>query len=577
MTRALPAAFVVITAAGGLALVAHPALAATLCVGSGHGCYPTIQAAVNAAQDGDTITIEPGTFAGGVTITTSVHLQGAGSASTIIHGGASVLTIGTFGASSEPTVSISGVTITGGVARSSPESVPFLGVDGAWAAGGGIEIPPNASQNGGATVTISDSVITGNRADPTTGVPSGITCPGSFPMGQCPFAPALGGGIDSWGTLTLASTTVSDNSVGSSGLASDADGAGIYSDQGSLTLIKSLVSGNRAVAAAPNGRYAEGGGINVGFPFAAPSGTDAVTVMNSIITGNSASLASHFPSFFGGMFQDLTANTGGMLVNSGAPTTVENTSVTDNSATASDLSGEPSAIDGGMSVFDGPLVMSGSVISGNRAITESATSADVGGAGTALEADGGGSISTTRITGNISTMVSPDGAAAVTGTLGVFGNTSLLTVRNSIISGNTETASSTTGQATVQGAGVFNDGLLALIADQVSDNSGTATAPAGTAQGAGIWNGTEYTGPPVQLNLENTTVTRNSLAGNSGVTVQGGGLFTMPPATLTLTHSLIALNIPDQCSGCASSAAGLRGQPARSTTSTAREWMAHLP
>ena len=41
-------------------------------------------------------------------------------------------------------MSISGVTITGGVARSSPESVPFTGKAGVWAAGGGIEIPPGA-------------------------------------------------------------------------------------------------------------------------------------------------------------------------------------------------------------------------------------------------------------------------------------------------------------------------------------------------------------------------------------------------------------------------------------------------
>ena len=41
------------------------AAAATLCVG-GPGCFATIQAAVNAAHDSDTITIAPGTFAGAV-------------------------------------------------------------------------------------------------------------------------------------------------------------------------------------------------------------------------------------------------------------------------------------------------------------------------------------------------------------------------------------------------------------------------------------------------------------------------------------------------------------------------------
>ena len=59
---------------------AHPSRARvdanTLCVG-GPRCFATIQAAVNAASDGDTIKIGPGTFAGGVTIDRSVNLIGA--------------------------------------------------------------------------------------------------------------------------------------------------------------------------------------------------------------------------------------------------------------------------------------------------------------------------------------------------------------------------------------------------------------------------------------------------------------------------------------------------------------------
>ena len=155
-----------------------------------------------------------------------------------------------------------------------------------------------------------------------------------------------------------------------------------------------------------------------------------------------------------------------------------------------------------MNVSNGTLIMTSSVISGNRAITESSTSADVGAAGSALEVDGGGTISNTLITGNYATMVSPHGAAAVNGALGLFGNTSLLTVRNSTISGNTATATSTTGSASVQGAGIFNDGLLKLTGDHIRHNSGTATGPSGEAQGGGIWNGATFTGPPVQLTLQ---------------------------------------------------------------------------
>jgi hypothetical protein len=555
--RRVLAAAVTIVAAGGLVLAAEPAQAASLCVGGG-GCYPTIQAAVNAAHAGDTITIGAGTFAGGVTITKSVQLKGAGAASTIIRGGDHVLTIGAYGAPAEPTVSISGVTVTGGVARSSPESVPLFGKAGAWAAGGGIEIPPGANLADGATVTISDSVITGNRANPSTSIPSGISCPGGFPQGQCPFAPATGGGIDSWGALTLIRTAVTGNAAGAApgqpGTTSDADGGGIYSRQGSLTLDRAIVSGNRATATSPAGRFAEGGGIWAGVPDFLPggdSGRDVLVIQDSVISGNTASLSTDLPTVFGGQVQNLVANAGGVLVAGRTPTTtVENTVISNNAAIATDPNGEGGALDAALDVSGGSLDMSGSVFSGNRAITETGTSEGVGFAGGALEADGGGTISDTRITGTFSSVDSPHSAAGVAGALGVFGNDSLLTVRDSTITGNTAIASSSTGSADVQGAGVFNDGLLTLVNDTVSGNSGTASGPSGAAQGGGIWNGTDITGPPVQLTLEYTTVTRNSLAGSHGIKVQGGGLFSAPPATVVLRDSLIALNIPDQCSGC---------------------------
>ena len=125
--------------AGGIgAAAASPAAAATtLCVGSTPGCFSTIQAAVDAAQDGDTVTIARGTFAGGVKIDVSVDLRGAGAGATIIRGGAPVVEVGVEFAPTEPTVSISGVTITGGTNSSVPDhAVTF---------GGGVRIPQAGS------------------------------------------------------------------------------------------------------------------------------------------------------------------------------------------------------------------------------------------------------------------------------------------------------------------------------------------------------------------------------------------------------------------------------------------------
>ena len=89
------------------------------------------------------------------------------------------------------------MTITGGFNNSSP--------DHAVTQGGGVEIPQGSfpSRNGlGATVTITDSVITGNKVASQQLLPPGFC--GPF---DCSFA--SGGGIWNSGTLTLINTRVS--------------------------------------------------------------------------------------------------------------------------------------------------------------------------------------------------------------------------------------------------------------------------------------------------------------------------------------------------------------------------------
>lgn len=502
-----------------------------LCVGSGPRCFGTVQAALDAAHDGDVIAVAPGTYAGGITIDVSVKLIGAGAESTIISGGGPVLTIGVADAASEPTVTIDGVTVTGGVTIGN--LTPFNG------RGGGIYVPRAAGPSTGATVTIRNSVIRGNSVAPASATDSGIPCPGG---NDCPFAGAGGGGISNDGTMTLDHTVVSDNRAeAASGLTSDANGAGILNRAfGNLTLKHSIVTDNHAAVTAPNGRFAEGGGILM------VAGT--LRIDDSVVSDNSADVSTSFSSDV-----ETGASSGGIQSQPSASATIRNTTVSGNTATASNLLGGTIAFCGGLCV-DGSLVLRDSTVSDNQ--VRATTAAPAGDA----FADSGGlgigccqeeptmvTVTNTRITGNSVSATALAGVAFAAGAV-TMANTPAPSLRDSVISGNRASATSATGSAFVLGVGISNfGGLLELRNTTISDNTGTASAPSGAAQGGGIWNG-DFGPPPPELTLIGSPITRNTLSASPGITPQGGGLFTTAP--VTLKDSVIAQNSPDQCFGC---------------------------
>jgi len=496
------------------------------------GCpYTHIGPAIAAATSGDTIEVGRGTYAGGFVINVSLKLVGQGPDATIIRGGGSVITIGTFGTSSEPTVSIKGVTVTGGVARSSPESTPFVGQEGVYAMGGGVEIPPNAAFTGGATVTISNSEITGNRAAPTHTVPSGLP----FPCGQCPFALAAGGGIDNWGTLTLTHTTVSNNRVGSasglSTLASDAEGAGIMNHLNALTIDDSRVSDNRASATAPNGRFADSGGIFVE--------RGPLSMNDSRVTGNSATLAASLPNSV-----DLLAIAGGMHIGSGASATINKTTFSENSVSMTNTVGNSFAVSGGLHT-DLDVKVTNAVITNNtvRSATLPGSSGDAEG-----DSGGGeisGTITDTRYADNSVMVSSAAGRTVALAGAAIVGGS----MTNSIVSDNDVRGYSPRGSVFVAGAGLIVAVSLELRNTTVSRNTGHARGLTGSAEGGGIFDSVAPTGPPEgPLKLTDSRVIRNMLSGSEGITLQGGGVFATSP--VTQTRSVIAHNSPDQCYGC---------------------------
>jgi hypothetical protein len=466
------------TAAGG-----YPAHAAgTLCVGTKLGCFSTIQAAVNAAHDGDTITIAPGTFAGGVTVDVSVNLIGAGSTKTIIRGGGPVLTIGQEEAPTEPTVSIRGVMITGGLNNSQPDTVVSLG--------GGVWIPFAAGFATGATVTIDDSIITGNRVTPQTTA--------SF-CGAPACAFAFGGAIENAGTLTVANTRISNNEAGSTppvpSVTLGAGAGGIDNGpQGTLTLRHSAVTGNRAAVSPPNGAFAQAGGIG-------SAGT--LTIEDSIVSGNSVD--------------------------------------------ASNVTGEVDAFAGGI-YAQGALTLSGSAVEHNHVSASLSSGGFMFTGAGGFEADGVATITNTRIVANSLDASAPAGTVITVGGGLFVGFHNGVTVRNSLISGNTVAAASPGGIPIGAGGGVENAGVLTLDRTLVVGNSAVATGPGGVVHGGGISNETFPGDSAPMLTLIDSVIMANKLSASPGVRPQGGGLFTDAPVSMTRT--VIAANQPDQCFGC---------------------------
>jgi hypothetical protein len=578
MRQAAGMAVAVVAVAGGLVL--GPAGAAGASGGSGGSpcvqvrgaCYATVQAAVDAAHDGDTVRVPAGQFAGGVIVTKSITLAGAGADRTALVGGEHVLTIGTWMAPSEPTVSIGGLTLRGGRAHSSPESLDFSGTDGVQAGGGGLEIPAAADTYLGATVTVTDSVITDNQAIPVDSqLPTADQesfwprCPDGF----CTFAGARGGGVENWGTLSLVRTTVSNNLAGGP-LTSDAEGGGIFSWNG-LTLDHSTVTGNTAVAVAPHGRYAEGGGVFM-------AGGTNLTMHGSSVSGNTASLTSTNPvTNPDGTTTDMLANSGGIHVEDGSTVTIDSSHIDHNLAAVDDPQGSPGVINAALQLTISDLTLTDTTANGNRAAARiKTTDWPMGGA---LQWCNLGTIRGLSVVGNSTVVTALHGDAAATGA--VFAGATECngfdpgpsTMTDSVIRDNTATAIAPYGDAATAGAGIYVDSQLTMRHVAVTGNRGLGFGRGGNVFGGGIWNGAYplpfLNGIHSQLTLDHAAVTNNSIGGGPAETLAGGGIYTRDP--ITFTSTTVTGNNPDQCAGCTGLSAPTATAKTQATTGR------HLP
>jgi hypothetical protein len=220
-----------------------------------------------------------------------------------------------------PAVTISGVTITGG----NPA-----------ADGGGI----NAAGAAALTVTVTDSVITGNTATGANdgggiavGTGTALTVQRTLITGNT--GGDGGGGIYLFSTnnLILEDSTISGNTAGTT----DGEGGGLYQfGTANVTIRGTTISGNTSA-----GTTGDGGGIFC------TSGTPVITIENSTISGNTAGQSG------GGMIRSAT--TTGTL-------TITHSTITLNTASGAATSGG-----GGIflpTAFAGTTIRN-SIVSGN--------------------------------------------------------------------------------------------------------------------------------------------------------------------------------------------------------------------
>jgi predicted outer membrane repeat protein len=298
---------------------------ATTDTGSGSGnegdlLYCITQANNNTNPDGSVIEFDPSIFIPNnsytITLTSTLELTETGGPEVIEGAGASVVTIsgggtvGVFEVTTGVTATLSGLTISGG----------------SFSVGGGLW------GQEGSTVKVSNSLIQENYGSEGGGVFAG----GSVTIANSTISnnsAIFGGGIlISGSALTISDSALSANSASS-------DGGGVYESGGTSIVINSTIADNTASA---------GGGIcNV---------VDAATLIDSTIAGNSASVGGGIDSVFGTVtavnttmaFNEVFGGSGaGGGIDSTSGTTVKltntivvfNTDGTGDGASADDIAG----------------------------------------------------------------------------------------------------------------------------------------------------------------------------------------------------------------------------------------------
>jgi hypothetical protein len=363
-------------------------------------------------------------------------------------------------------------------------------VTNGWACqGGGVNVSDNGS------VTLDHVTVKGNVADGTCATPGGQ---------------ALGGGIrgGEGADLTLIDSALVDNIAHATGNGSFAYGGGMKAE-GPLTLIRTLVRGNRAVAVSSGGASeARGGGIYLnGFEavlrsssiegnraFAGPGTATALgggIATENDMTLNRSTIVDNVASASG---TTATARGGGFGQGSNANTTLISSHVDANTAVASGVA-FASASGGGVYQLAKPLSLSKDTVDGNLARAGSAQGASATGGG--VEAGGAMSATASTVSRNAVQSSAHTGQIAEGFGGGLdLGGADASTIQNSTVASNSIHADSFQGSVDAGGGGILaGGGSLLVKASTVARNTAGGAAANVGVDGGGI----RQQGGPVTL------------------------------------------------------------------------------
>ena len=439
------------------------------------GCG-SIQTAITKAQGSAysgndvTITVGAGTFTEHDTIAAtglaSLTIAGAGAAATIVNGGGagSVFTVG---AGAIP-VKISNLTITNG--RS--------------ASGGGI--------NNAGNLTIASSTISGNTT------PDGLKAP----LGGIGGAGGGGvGGINNSGTLSIAASTISGNATGgggqgglggTGGSGGNGGGVGGIVNTGSLSISTSTISGNTTGAggaggtggndiggAAGNGGRGGKGGDGGGVGGISNNGT--LSVASSTISGNTTGAGGNGGDGGVGTNSGGLPGIGGNSISVGGiknlgPLTIASSTVVGNTGGAGGSGGTfgSSAYgNGGNGANGGNAVGGGGIANGGTlSVASSTISGNTGGAGGT-----GGSNGFSAYNGRF--IYYNNGSNGASGTGGGIQNTGTAKLSGTIVASSAP-GGACSGHQTDAGYNISSDGTCGFSSTGSINASGTLIASLGT-------------------------------------------------------------------------------------------------